>query len=64
MQMCAKVEKGLIGVRSPRGIKWYRFGSIRISIEVSRKKKADTLSCRYLLASERASLESTVTNCD
>jgi len=38
----ASVRKGLIGIRSPRGIDWYRSQSIRIAIPVSRKEKADT----------------------
>jgi len=41
-QMSARVGKGLIGVRSRRGIEWYRLRSVRMAIEVSRKKKADT----------------------
>jgi len=30
-----------------RGIEWYRFQSVRIAIEVSRMKKADTSGGRY-----------------
>jgi len=37
--MSARVGKGLIGVPSPRGIEWYRFRSVCMAIEVSRKKK-------------------------
>jgi len=59
-QMSARVGKGLIGVRSPRGIEWYRFRSVRIAIKVSRKKKADTSpgTGRYLLESGKALLQS------
>jgi len=59
--MSARVLKGLIGVRSARGIQWYRSRSVRMAIEVSRKKKADTSpgTGRCLLESGRASLEST-----
>jgi len=59
--MSARVRKGLIGVRSPRGIEWYRSRSIRMAIEVSRKKKADTSpgTSRCPLESGRASLQST-----
>ena len=55
-----RVGKGLIGVRSGRGIEWYRSRSIRIAIEVSGKKKADTSpgTGRCPLESGRASLES------
>ena len=40
--MSARVGKGLLRVRSVRGIEWYRSRSIRMAIEVSRKKKAHT----------------------
>jgi len=58
--MSARVGKGLIGVRSPRGIEWYRFRSVRMAIEVSRKKKADTSpgTGRCPLESARALLQS------
>jgi len=56
----ARVRKGLIGIRSPRGIDWYRSQSVRMAIEVSRKKKADTPegTGRCPQESGRASLES------
>jgi len=56
-----RVRKGLIGIRSARRIEWYRLRSVRIAIEVSRKKMADTLTGpgRCPLESGRASLEST-----
>jgi len=56
--MSARVGKGLFGVRSPRGIEWYRSRSERIAIEVSMMKKADTAAGRCLLESGRVSLES------
>jgi len=58
--MSARVGKGPIGVRSPRGIEWYRFRSVRMAIEVSRKKKADTSlgTGRCPLDSGRALLQS------
>jgi len=58
--MSARVGNGLIGVRSPRGIEWYRFRSVRIAIEVRRKKKADTSrgTGRYPLESGKAVLQS------
>jgi len=58
--MSARVGKGLIGVRSPRGIEWYRFRNTRMAIEVSRKKKADTSwgTGRSPLESGRAPLQS------
>jgi len=40
--MSPRVGKGLIGVRSPRGIEWYGSRSVRMAIEVRRTKKADT----------------------
>ena len=57
--MSARVGKGLIGVRSPRGIEWYRSQGVSIPIEVSSMKKADTLAGRYPLESGGVSLEST-----
>jgi len=45
-QMSARVKNGLIGVRSPRGVEWYRFQSVRMATEVSRVKKADTSAGR------------------
>jgi len=58
--MSARVRKGLIGVRSPMGIEWYRFGSFRMAIEVRRKKEADPSpgTGRCLLESGRALLQS------
>jgi len=44
--MSARVGKGLIGVRSPREIKWYRSRSVCRAIEVSMMKKADTVADR------------------
>jgi len=44
--MSARVRKGLIGVRSPRGIEWYRSQSVGMAIEVSMMKKADTAAGR------------------
>jgi len=40
------------------GIEWYRFQSVRIAIEVSRMKKADTSGGRCLPELGMASLES------
>jgi len=40
--MSARVGKGLIGVRSLRGIEWHRSQSVHIAIVVSRKEKAYT----------------------
>jgi len=59
-QMPARVGKGHIGVRSARGIKWDRSRSVRMAIEVSRKKKEDTSlgTGRCPVESGRASLES------
>jgi len=34
-QMSARVGKGLIGVRSPRGIEWYRSRSVRMPVALS-----------------------------
>jgi len=58
--MSARVGKGLIGVRSLRGIERYRFRSVCMAIEVSRKKKADTSpgTGRYPLESGKALLQS------
>ena len=58
--MSARVGKGLIGVRSARGIKWDKSRSVRMAIEVSRNKKKDTSPGlgRCPLESGRASLES------
>jgi len=57
-QMFARVGKGLIGVRSLRGIKWYRFRSIHMPIAVSRMKKADISAGRCPAGSGRVPLES------
>jgi len=57
-QMSARVGNGLIGVRSPRGIEWYRFRSVRMAIEVSRKENADTSPGRCPPESGMVSLES------
>jgi len=58
--MPARVGKGLIEVRSLRGIHWYRSRSVRMAIEVSRKKRShsspDTSQCP--LEAGRASLQS------
>jgi len=56
--MSARVRNGLIGVRSPRGVEWHRFRSVRMAIEVSRVKKADTSAGRCPPESGRVSLES------
>jgi len=56
--MSARVGKRLIGVRSPRGVEWCRFRSVRMAIEVSRVKKADTSAGRCPPESGRVSLES------
>jgi len=56
--MSARVGKGLIGVRSLRGIEWYRFRSVRIAIAVSGMKKADISEGRCPPESGRVSLES------
>jgi len=56
--MSARVGRGLIGVRSPRGIEWYRSQSVRMAIEVSSMKKADTSAGRSPLESGGVSLES------
>ena len=60
--MSARVGKGLIGVRSARGIEWYRFRSVSLAIVVSRKKKADTSlgTGRCPLESGRALLQSAI----
>jgi len=41
-QMSVRVGKGLIGVRSAREIESYGSLSVRMAIELSRKKGADT----------------------
>jgi len=56
--MSARVRNSLIGVRSLRGVEWYRFRSVRMAIEVSRVKKADTSVGRCPPESGRVSLES------
>jgi len=58
--MSTRVGKGLIGVGSLMGIEWYRSRSVRMAIEVSRKKKADTSpgTDRCPPESGRASLQS------
>jgi len=56
--MSARVLKGLIGVRSARGIQWYRSRSICMAIEVSRIEKADISRGRCPPESGRVSLES------
>jgi len=60
MSATGRVGKGLIGVRSARGIEWYRSRSVRMAIEVSRKQKANTSpgTGRCPLESGRASLQS------
>jgi len=50
--------KGLIEVRLARGIEWYRSRSVRMAIEVSRMKKADTSAGRCPPESGRVPLES------
>ena len=57
-QMSARVGKGLIGVRSPRGIEWYRFRSVHMAIAVSRMKKGDISEGRCPPKSGSVSLES------
>jgi len=59
-QMSVTVGKGLIGVRSARGIYKYRSRSVRMAIEVGRKKMADTSprTGRCPLASGRPSSQS------
>jgi len=56
--MSARVGKGLIGVRSPRGIESYRSRSVRMAIEVSWMKTADTSACTCPPESARVSLKS------
>jgi len=56
--MSARVGKGLMGVRSSRGIEWYRSRSVPMAIEVSMKKKADTAVGRCPPEAGRVSLES------
>jgi len=41
-QMSGRVGKGLIGVRSPKGIEWYRSRSIRIPVALSSQQFEDT----------------------
>jgi len=41
-QTSARVGRGHIGVRSLRGIEWYRSRSVRMALEVSTKNNADT----------------------
>ena len=41
-QMSARVGKGLIGIRSPRGIACYMSPSVRMAREVSREKEGHT----------------------
>jgi len=59
-QISARVGKGQIGVGWLKGIEWYRSPSVRMAIEISRKKKADTSLGigRCPLESGSASLES------
>jgi len=59
-QISARVGKGLIGVPSQREIECYTSRSVRMAIEVSRKKKTHTSpgTGRWPLRSRRASLES------
>jgi len=57
-QRSARVGKGLIGVRSARGIGWYMSRSVRMAIEVSRIEMADTSAGRCPTGSGRVSLES------
>jgi len=56
--MSARLGKGLLGVGSPTGIEWYRSQSVRMAIEVSMMKMADTVAGRCLPESGRVSLES------
>jgi len=56
--MSARLGKGLLGVRSPTGIEWYRSQSVRMAIEVSMMKMADTAAGRCLPESGMVSLES------
>jgi len=37
-QMSARVGKGVIGIRSPRGIEWYRFRSICMPVAPSSQR--------------------------
>jgi len=41
-QMSARVGKGLIGVRSPRGIEWYRSRTVRMPIAPSSQQFEST----------------------
>jgi len=56
--MSARLGEGLIGVRSPREIEWYRSRSVRMAIEVSMMKEGDTAAGRCPPESGRVSLES------
>jgi len=56
--MSARVGTGLIGVRSRTGIEWYRSRSVRMAIEVSMMKKADTAAGRCPPEFGRVALES------
>jgi len=56
--MSARVGKGLIGVRSARGIGWYRSQSVCMAIEVSRMEMADTSVGRCPPELGRVSLKS------
>jgi len=56
--MSARVGKRLIEVPSLRGIEWYRSRSVRMAIEVSRMKKADTSAGRCPPESGRVSFKS------
>jgi len=56
--MSARVGKGLIGVRSARGIEWYRFRRVHMAVEVRIEKGADTSVGRCLPESGRVSLDS------
>jgi len=40
--MSARVRKGVIGVRSPRGIEWYRSLSVRMPVAPSRRQLEST----------------------
>jgi len=37
-KMSARVRKGLIGIRSPRGIDWYRSRSVRMPVALSNQQ--------------------------
>jgi len=55
--MSGRVGEGPIGVRSPRGIEWYRSRSVHMAIVVSRKEKADISAGRCVPEFGRVSLE-------